>query len=146
MNNLGTLCPEYWMDLSVIDVFLAHHYTTPNKEYQSTYLLSNFIYNEEPPTEDEINLVSSLYTVYEKARPIVFIRHAHQHFFVVIFDYLQFSCLVYGRHFTDITQAVIHDAWTEWNGPALWTKVSMLLGLGQPETALNINAIQWNQV
>lgn len=146
MNDLPTLNPREYISIYVLDVFLGNLYTNPQTVHQATYLLSSWVFDRHPPTEVEIDLVGSLYSDIELARPIIFLQCIHNHFFVVLFDYRQRSCLVYGRHWRDIPTPVSNDAWFQWDGPTLWIQVAALIGLDEPDLPLSVKSIHWNQV
>jgi hypothetical protein len=58
-------------------------------------------------------------------KPVVFLVYQHQHYFVVVFDYLSRLVVVFGE---SLKEGGDNKEWKEWGGPRYWDQIAVMLG------------------
>lgn len=148
--ELPTLEPSKWVGMPVMDLFLSHQYAALGEVNAPViYICYSFIaYRPDAvPDQDDLAQFSQAYSVPGSlATPVVFLVCQEAHYFVVLMDYQQSCCIVYGRQYSAVTTPITTDDWTDWNGPELWRKVAMLFQAPPPALPHRVIAVQWNQV
>ena len=151
--ELDTLHPGRWLAGSVIGLYLSHHWLTVYATSHMYYMDMEYTTNPNLPTEEEVvdyhrrNPLTPEHGDAFDHRPVVFVVHSHQHYFVVVFDYQNSRTFMFGSSISVSGIVVGAEHWLDWNGPLLWTAVAQYYGWPVPDVdGVHVMALRWLQV
>lgn len=140
------MAPRQWLGASIGEIY-AFALSIRTRDRLVRYVPFDFSQSIREPEEAERHTFHNMYDGdLNPSLPVVFIRHAQQHFYVVAFDYPNRRSVTFGRIIDGTRPIVGEDRWEEWDGPWLWNSIASLHGMTELLAPLVYEAVNWKQV
>lgn len=140
------LAPKQWLGASIGELY-ALLLCIRHSQQHVRYVPFSFSQRLSSPDVAECHTFHNLHDgQLQLSKPVVFVRHAQHHFYVVAFDYQNSRSVTFGRIFDGSVPSVGPDEWEQWNGPQLWTSIAMLHGFIDISMPVVTEAVNWKQV
>ena len=157
IQSLHTLTPEVYIGGECLDFNLRTHWMKEKNHVSMWFLHLEGVRSLQSISGPEANelrhLRGQLGLTNEEdvnVRPVIFIVHHVDHYFVVVADYEEDVMYVYGRHVTLELAGVYsqdEEDWGKWHGNLLWMRLPKLFQWeGCSLTPSAILSVNWPQV
>ncbi len=146
ISEIGTLAPLTWLGGYVVELYALKLYNTSDRKRVRYIPLDYSQLLREPDMQEKTAFQEIYGGVPDRATPVVMVKHASSHYYVVAFDYLHGRSVTYGRQINKRSLEHHGDKWEEWGGDTLWDLVASLHGWDNIQPPRIRQAVNWKQV